>query len=153
MNPYWTHNVVLNWLKAVTFRKLSLLPSSGNNGKHTQPDQLEGSYQWLHITLKSINFFKLKTKTKPMSKFCAFKPRNYVGNLQCRCRCDISCLTDRKKACMRHCTCSWGPNTIERRERLTNCWVHSATQRHWGTHICIILALSLGTYKTPGVAT
>ena len=71
--------------------------------------------------------------------------------MQCRCRGDISCLTDRKKACMQQCTCSWGSSTIERRERLTNCWVHSATQQHWGTHICIMLALSLGTYKTRGV--
>ena len=85
-----------------------------------------------------------------MSKFCAFKPRKDVGNVQCRCRGDISCLTDSKKACVRQCTCSWGPNTMERRERQTNCWVHSAIQQHWGTHICIALGLSLGTYRTRG---
>ena len=150
-HAYETHYLVLPWLQAVMFRKLFLLPSSDYNEKYTQPDQIEGSYRWLRIPLRCLFFFNLKTETKPVSEFCAFKLRKDGGNVQFRCRSDISCLTDRKKACMRQCTCSWGPNTIERRERLTNCWVHSATQQHWGTHICIILALSLGTYKTRGV--
>ena len=148
----WTHYVVLPCLQALTFRKPSLLPSSGDNDRRTQLDQWEWSHRWLHTSLKSLYLFTWRRKKKQMSKFYAFKPRKYGGNVQCGWRCGISCLTDTKKACVWQCTCSWGQDTIERRERLTNCWLHSATQQHWGTHICIILALQLDTYKTPGVA-
>ena len=55
-HPCWTYYVVLPWLQIVMFRKLFVLPSSDDNEKYTQSDQIEGSYQWLCIPLKCFFF-------------------------------------------------------------------------------------------------